>query len=107
MADATALLLAAASVACFAAFTWLALSLDAHWQQVQGRQRPARGTRRLLRALGVSTLVASLLLCLLADHASIAVLVWVMLLPVCAAAVAMTLAWRPTWLRVLWPVGGS
>ena len=47
-------------------------------------------------------LLASLLLCLRADHASMAVLVWVMSLAAAALLVAFTLAWRPHWLRWFW-----
>lgn len=107
MRDATAVLLATATLLCLVAFAWLALSLDVHWQQVHGRARAVPGARRAQRVLGYVALLGSLLVCLIADHASIAVLVWVMLLPVCAATVAMTLAWRPAWLRVLWPSPGA
>ncbi|MGC3985847.1 MAG: DUF3325 domain-containing protein [Pseudorhodoferax sp.] len=98
-----ALLLGAALLAALAGMGWLALAMDVHWQQVCGAaaQPPARV--RLLRALGVLALAASLWLCLAVDHASMAALVWVMALAAAALAVAMALAWRPRWLRVLVP----
>lgn len=103
MADARGLLLVAAGVACLLAMAWLALAMDDHWEQVHGRPRARPGARILLRGLGGLGLAASLLLCLTADHATIAVLVWLMLVPASAIAVAMTLAWRPAWLRLSWP----
>ena len=45
----------------------------------------------------------ALALCLRADHASMAVLVWVMTLSGAALLVAFLLAARPRWLRLLAP----
>jgi hypothetical protein len=42
----------------------------------------------------------------MADRASMAVLVWLMLLAGTAPLIAFTLAWRPQLLRLLWPWGG-
>ncbi len=81
-------------VACFA------LALPAHWSEVNGRTSRG-GTPPRLRLAGAVGLVASLLLCLAADHASMAVLVWVMSLSVSAVTVAVVLAYHPTWLRWL------
>lgn len=105
MVEAKWLFLVAAGAASLLALTWLALSMDDHWQQVHGQASPRPDTRKTLRALGVLGLAASLFLCLGADHASIAVLVWLMLVPASAITVAMTLAWRPAWLRWLWARG--
>ena len=91
-------LLLAAAVACAAlGMAWLALAMDAHWEQVRAGPPPARA----LRTLGALGLAASLALCLAVDHASMAVLVWVMALAGSVLAVALTLAWRPHWLRPL------
>ncbi|MFC4727248.1 DUF3325 domain-containing protein [Coralloluteibacterium thermophilus] len=98
-------LLAAALLASLAGMGWLALAMPAHAQQVWAAPLPA-GARRLLRGLGVAGLVASLLLCLAADHASMAVLVWTMSLAGAALLIAMTLAWRPRWLGLLAPWTG-
>ncbi|RYZ10521.1 MAG: DUF3325 domain-containing protein [Comamonadaceae bacterium] len=99
------MLLLAAGVTSLVALTWLALSNDVHWEQVHGESAPPPQTAKLLRALGTLGLAASFGLCMAADHASMAVLVWVMLVPACTLAVAMTLAWRPALLRLLWAAG--
>ena len=81
---------------------WLALAMDVHWKQIQGEEAQAgRATVWALRALGTGALLVSLLLCLRADHASMAALVWVMSLTGAALLVAFTLAWRPRWLAWL------
>lgn len=84
----------------------LALAMDVHWQQARGHlhARASRATVIGLRLLGAGALAASLLFCLRADHATMAVLVWVMSLAAAALAVALTLAWRPRWLAwlVVW-----
>jgi hypothetical protein len=61
----------------------------------------SRGTERVLRGLGALALMAALVLCLAADHASMAVLVWVMTLAGAALTIAFTLTWRP---RLLIPL---
>lgn len=94
------LLLAAAMVVCICGMAWFALSLDAHWRQLR-LLSPSRALVRQLRLLGWSSMVISLLLCLAADHASMAALVWVMTLAAAALVVAFTLAWRPSLLAPL------
>jgi hypothetical protein len=54
-----------------------------------------------MRCLGALALLASLLLCLRVDHASMAALVWVMGLVAAALLVAFTLSWKPRLLRAL------
>jgi len=91
----------AALLANLAGAGWLALSLEAHWEQIRGSE-PLGGKRAaLLRFIGSLGLMAALALCLYADHPSMAALVWVMTLAVAAATVAFTLAWRPAALRPL------
>lgn len=107
--NSAALLLAGAALLSVWGFAGLALAMDAHWQQVFGpargaEQAPSTAMRRLLRTLGSLLLLASLGLCLRADHPSMAVLVWLMLLAGGALLLAMVLAWRPHWLRLLWPL---
>lgn len=93
----------AAAAAAIVGFGWLALAMDTHWHQAHGdRPQPAR-VAGLLRVMGATALVGSLALCLEADHVSMAVLVWLMLLAAAVLTVAMTLSWRPQWLRYLWP----
>ena len=94
-------LLVAASLSALCGMGWLALAMKPHWEQLRGATALGVAARRRLRALGSVALGASLLLCLLADHASMAVLVWMMSLTGAALAVAFTLAYRPSWLRWL------
>jgi hypothetical protein len=78
---------------------WLALAMEVHWQQVRGTDAgPGRAVAIGLRIAGAVALLASLLVCLRADHASMAALVWVMSLGAAALAIALALAWRPRWL---------
>ena len=95
-----AVLLVAALLTCLVGMGWLALAMEAHWLQVRGGHPSRAGVLRL-RILGALALAASLVLCLAADHASMALLVWVMALAGAALAVALTLTWRPRWLRLL------
>lgn len=81
---------------------WLALAMESHWKQVMGMGSvPPRSMVRRLRSLGGFNLAASLALCLCADHASMAALVWVMVLSAAAWVVVLVLAWRPHWLRIM------
>lgn len=92
-----------AALAALLGMSWLALSLDIHWRQVSAE----KNIRRMetpgpsLRLAGAVSLAASLTFCLIADHASMAVLVWIMLIAASAAAVSMTLTWQPLCLRLL------
>ena len=98
-----AVLHAAALAASVLGMAWLALAMEAHWQQVRGTTALPARTAHALRWLGAAGLATSLALCLAVDHASMAVLVWVMGLAAAALAVAFTLTWRPRWLVVLMP----
>lgn len=77
---------------------WFALAKKPHWSQVRGAETLEPRTTRTLQALGVVALVTSLVLCLRADHVSMAVLVWLMTMTASALGVAFTLAYRPRWL---------
>ena len=92
-----------AVISCFAGFVWLALAMNAHWQQVHGLSAPNAKTRKTLRLLGGVGLLASAVLCFIADRPSMAALVWLMLLAASAPSVGMLLAWRPKLLRIFWP----
>lgn len=96
-----------AMVLGFVGMAWLALAMDVHWEQVMDRPATGRppGPRRMLRILGSAALLLSLLACLMADHPSMAALVWVMLLAAAAPGVALLLVRRPRLLRLLWPWG--
>ncbi|MBB6092540.1 hypothetical protein HNQ60_001418 [Povalibacter uvarum] len=94
-------LLAVAAICCILSFSWLALAMDVHWQQVRETSIQTIGVKRMLRVLAVVALGVSLSLCLKVDHGSMASLVWVMLLALAALIVTFTLSWRP---RVLAPL---
>ncbi|MFT3897673.1 MAG: DUF3325 domain-containing protein [Thermomonas sp.] len=100
-------ILLAALLAGIAGMGWLALSMPVHAAQAWGHA-PDGAALRALRWLGSAGIVLALALCLCADHASMAVLVWVMVLSGAALLVAFLLASRPRWLRWLAPwVRGS
>ncbi len=97
-----ALLLTLAMLCSAGGLAWLALAMEVHWQQARGAHASAARTTVVgLRLLGAVELFASLLICLHADHPSMAVLVWVMSLAAGAVGVALLLAWRPHWLAWL------
>lgn len=100
-AGASAWLLVAAASA-FAGMGWLALAMPVHALQAWGRL-PAPGALKALRRMGATALVLSLACCLGSDHATMAVLVWTMLMAAAAACVAFVFAGRPRALRVLAP----
>lgn len=89
-------------LACVSGMGWLALAMDVHARQAMGRTL-APGIARLLRILGSAAIIAGLVAAMAVDHASMAVLVWVMALAGAALVVAFVLAWRPRWLRWLAP----
>lgn len=106
MAEALALCLAA--LFSLAGMGWLALSLDVHWRQLFGRGAVLTAVKANgLRLVGWTGLLLSAVCCFIADRPSMAVLVWVMLLTVAATAIALLLAWRARWLRVLVLRGGA
>ncbi len=97
-----AIWLVAAAMAAVLSMSWLALAYENHWQQVF----PQTGTlpnRSRLKLTGWAFLLLSAVFCLNADHPSMAVLVWVMLLTVAAFSVAMMLSHRPGLLKMICP----
>lgn len=93
-----------AAISCLVGFAWLALAMNVHWQQVMKTgSAPSAPTRKTLRVLGSVGLLVSAAFCFVADRPSMAVLIWLMLLAASAPSIGMLLAWRPQWLRVLWP----
>lgn len=82
------------------AMAWFALAIDTHWVQLRSTSPLRAATVRKLRLLATVSLAASLACCVLAEHASMVALVWVMLLTVAAYLVTFTLAWRPRWLAI-------
>lgn len=95
--------LAIAALATLLGMGLLALSLDVHWRQIveAKHERASTAPSSRLRSIGAVSLAAALFFCLVADHASMAVLVWVMLLAASAVVIAMLLTWRPQWLHPL------
>lgn len=94
------LLLCIAMMMCICGMAWCALAMEVHWRQVRN-DRLSAWTAGILRIFGAVALLTSLLLCLAADHASMAVLVWIMMTAAAAFCVAFMLAWRPSWLAPL------
>jgi hypothetical protein len=94
--------LLAAALCAFAGMGWLALAMPAHAEQAWGRLLPAAQLKPL-RRLGSAAVLFALACCLGSDHASMAVLVWMMLLAASAVAIAFVLASRPRGLRMLAP----
>jgi len=98
-----ACLLLAAFLAAVAGMGWLALAMEPHWEQACGQAPYQPALAGWLRRLGAAALAASLLLCLAVDHASMAVLVWFMVLAAATLVIAFTLSWRARWLAALLP----
>lgn len=95
-------ILLAALLTATAGMGWLALAMTVHAEQAWGRV-PAMATLRMLRGIGCLAIGASLALCLIADHPSMATLVWLMALSGASLLVALVLSTRPRWLAVLAP----
>ncbi|WP_437733312.1 DUF3325 domain-containing protein [Sorangium sp. So ce1335] len=101
-------LLTAAFVCAVCGMAWLALAMKPHWAQVRSATSHTAAVARRLRGAGAVALLLSLAASLGADHPSMALLVWVMMLSVSAVIVAMTLAYWPKCLLWLsWLPDGS
>lgn len=94
--------LALAAACAFAGMGWLALAMPVHAQQAWGAL-PASPQLARLRRLGAGAVLVALPCALGSDHASMAVLVWVMLLAAAALATALLLARGPRAMRWLAP----
>lgn len=100
MAD--ALLTAAAFAVSYFSFALLALAQEQHWSGITRSlelPQPSAAALRRWRCFAGTGLALGCALCLLGNGPSFGVLLWVLLLGVCAMAVAFTLAWKPQWLR--------
>lgn len=86
--------LSAALLAALLGMGCLALAMDVHWRRVRDSPR-TRGSVIATRCLGYALLMSSLVCCLAADTATMAVLVWMVLLAVGAMVVAFALSWHP------------
>lgn len=99
-----ALLLLAASLASYSGFACFALAMPRHWAAASGRSLAAVPHRRALRLGGFALLAGTYGLCVYRDGPSFGSVLWVVLIPMAAIAVALTLAWRPQWLLpAVWP----
>ena len=95
-------LLIATALAAYLGFALLALGQARPWQRVAQTPPPPTGLRLLaLRMLGGLALTLSLGLALLRDGPSFGALLWATAITLAALAVAVTLTWRPKWLRPL------
>ena len=91
------LLLAAA----YYGFALLALSQRRHWTRAIGEGEPPPRQARRLRVAGYALLAVAFVLAVLRDGASFGIVLWASVISVAAIAVALTLTWRPRWVRAL------
>lgn len=77
-----------ALISAIAGMGTFACANEVHWKQLFGARPQSSALRLRLKRGGSGFLVLSLLLCVLADPLSMALLVWPMLLGVAAALVA-------------------
>jgi len=80
---------------------WLSLGLESHWVQVFGSAPRFASGARGLYLLGTMAHAGSLVLLMLVEEPSVAVVVWVMTLTASAFLIAVTLAYRPRVLAFL------
>lgn len=95
-----AMWLSAAVVTVIVGMGWLALAYQSHWQQVFPTNQHQPNSVALKWA-GWSFLLMSGVCCFIADHPTMAALVWVMLLAVSAMLVAIILSHQPALLRMI------
>ncbi|HSV54371.1 MAG TPA: DUF3325 family protein [Burkholderiaceae bacterium] len=96
--------LLAMPAACFLAllgFALLALSQERHLAHVFAPTLPPQSRWRALRAAGFAAVGACLPVCIASEGAGFGSLLWVVLIGAAATAIALTLTWRPHWLRYL------
>ncbi len=103
MLDVLDVTLQAAAFCCtVTGMAWQALGMEIHWRQVMVERPWVAEQARALRRSGWLALGMALLLCLAAEYATMAALVWVMMLTGSALWVVMLLTWRPARLRRFW-----
>jgi hypothetical protein len=94
------LLVAAAIAVIYASFALLAVTQERNWSSADVKKDmyfQAINTRRKWWLSGIG-LMLGYMLCLVSSGASFGSALWVLLLGVCAMAVAFTLSWKPQWL---------
>lgn len=92
-----------AGIACFLGLSALALAMKTHWQQVFVVPFTPL-MQKCLRVFGVAAVALSAFFCGRADHPSMAVLVWLMLLALSAFVVALLLNRWPAVFRLIFPL---
>lgn len=97
------MILAAAAACALTGFAWLALAMEEHWTQVFCTTPPSQAPQAVLRALGLSGLAASGVLCFVADRPSMAILVWILFMAAGSISIALMLTWKPALLRLVFP----
>ncbi|UUZ68859.1 DUF3325 domain-containing protein [Polaromonas sp. P2-4] len=95
------LLTLAACIFALLGFALLALSQQRHLERVFESNRPPAQNIRAQRAIGFIAIGSNLPICISTQGASFGSLLWVILICAAAMAVALTLTWRPGWLRGL------
>ena len=96
-----AILLVVLFAATYCGFALLAASQAKNWPRLMGASRRPWHVAGSLRAAGYGLLASSLALALMRDGADLGSLLWCTSLSISAIAVALTLTWRPQWLRVI------
>ena len=91
----------AACILTLLGFALLALSQERHLERIFRESSHPAHTIRAQRATGFIAVSLSLPACIASQGASFGSLLWVLLLPAAALAVALMLTWRPQWLRPL------
>lgn len=80
-------------------FALLALSQERHAQRVFGHHAQPAPVLRAQRAAGFTAIGIGLPACLAAQGPGFGSLLWTVLVCAAAMGVALTLTWRPRWLR--------
>lgn len=83
------------------AFALVALAMPKHLTQVLNKAVLTQGRIKMLRATGFCLLGIDLVLALTTQGLNFGSVMWVLALALGAATVALTLTWRPQWLRPL------
>ncbi len=92
-----------ATICSLLAMGWLALAMPAHWQQVFDDTIKHAPNASLMRALAIGMLFLSAYCCLQADHFSMAILVWVLLLVGSGMTTGMILSYMPHITKMISP----
>jgi hypothetical protein len=90
-----------AALASFAGFALLALSQARHWRAVCGTPLEERVQAAWAAGPGLVAQPAALLAILNAQGPGFGSLLWGVMISAAAIAVALTLSWKPHWLRPL------